>query len=76
MAVISTNTVEEHAEALCSDIAAFQALTKVTEPINSPIVQANDTQSRPIIFIVHSLGGLVCKTVPNIGSYYTLALDI
>ncbi|PMD45596.1 hypothetical protein L207DRAFT_257879 [Hyaloscypha variabilis F] len=45
-AVVSTNTLDHHAQTLCSDIAALRG----------------EKHKQPIIFIVHSLGGLVCKT--------------
>ncbi|KAJ9660138.1 hypothetical protein H2201_007045 [Coniosporium apollinis] len=48
--VVSTNTLQQHAESLCTDLANLRAdSTRSTD------------KTRPIIFVVHSLGGLVCK---------------
>ncbi|EON65773.1 hypothetical protein W97_05012 [Coniosporium apollinis CBS 100218] len=44
--VVSTNTLQQHADSLCTDLANLRA---------------HGTRTRPIIFVVHSLGGLVCK---------------
>ena len=49
--VVSNNTVEQHAETLCRDLANARTGPEAT---------------RPIIFIVHSLGGLVTKRVRNL----------
>ncbi|KAE8450572.1 hypothetical protein EG329_006303 [Mollisiaceae sp. DMI_Dod_QoI] len=44
--VVSTNTLDHHAQTLCNDIASLRG----------------EKNKQPIIFVVHSLGGLVCKT--------------
>lgn len=45
--VVSNNTIEQHAANLCTDLANIRGGQKA---------------SRPLIFVVHSLGGLVVKT--------------
>ncbi|KAL9082519.1 MAG: hypothetical protein Q9165_008868 [Trypethelium subeluteriae] len=44
--VVSNNTIEQHAENLCTDLANIRGQEKT---------------KRPLIFVVHSLGGLVVK---------------
>ncbi|PKS08577.1 hypothetical protein jhhlp_004963 [Lomentospora prolificans] len=45
--VVSTNSIEQHAANLCADLANFRRGAEA---------------NRPLIFVVHSLGGLVLKT--------------
>jgi len=45
--VVSNNTIEQHAANLCTDLAN---------------ARGGDKASRPLVFVVHSLGGLVVKT--------------
>jgi pimeloyl-ACP methyl ester carboxylesterase len=45
--VVSSNTIEQHAANLCTDLAN---------------VRNGEKTKRPLIFVVHSLGGLVVKT--------------
>lgn len=44
---VGQNTVREHAQNLVNDLCDFRSSTK--------------TSKRPILFVVHSLGGLVCQ---------------
>jgi hypothetical protein len=67
---LSDQTIYDHAEALVAALAARREETNVRHDNSHRyyiLLTAMQTQRRPIVFVAHSLGGIVLKYVGYIG---------
>jgi len=68
---IKTQTIYDHARNLVSDLCRERGLTEVPQAYLGTVHELNNAQTRrrPIIFVAHSLGGVVVKSVSRLEDF-------